>query len=138
MLGASYSPPWSVVRFREVPRSTSRTVTVAPAIAPPFESVIVPRIPPALPCEKTGAQFKIANAIMREKTAAASFHVPENNTPRFIGTTLLGLSCSRSKWRTAHPYEVLTLPGPTARQGFATICHPCRNEKNQTTRYFGL
>ena len=40
-------PAVSVVVFQVVPRSTSRAVTVAPGIAEPEESVMVPVIDPA-------------------------------------------------------------------------------------------
>src|SRR5260370_15719847 len=53
-LGALYAPDSSVVRGREVPLWTSRMVTVAPEMAPPFASVTVPTIRPELPCENAG------------------------------------------------------------------------------------
>src|SRR4030088_1811411 len=52
--GALYAPDSSVVRGREVPLWTSKIVTVAPVIAPPFTSVTVPTMRPALPCENAG------------------------------------------------------------------------------------
>src|ERR1700686_3762106 len=41
-----------------MPLCTSRTVTVAPAIAPPLWSVTDPRMRPALPCENSGRHIR--------------------------------------------------------------------------------
>src|ERR1700682_972887 len=56
--GALYAPDSSVVRGREVPLWTSKMVTAAPVIAPPFASVTVPTMRPELPCENAGTQIR--------------------------------------------------------------------------------
>src|ERR1700730_8283163 len=55
-LGAAKAPAASDVSSREVPRSWSVTVTVAPAITPPLSSVTLPIMRPKLSCEKAGIQ----------------------------------------------------------------------------------
>ena len=57
-LGALYAPASSVVRTRDVPLSTSVTVTLAPPMTAPDESVMLPRIRPIFACENTGTEIR--------------------------------------------------------------------------------
>src|SRR5439155_16945149 len=57
-LGALYAPASSVTRTRDVPLSTSVTVTLTPPITAPVASVTLPRIRPVLPCENTGTETR--------------------------------------------------------------------------------
>src|SRR5207253_3265244 len=85
-LGALYSPASSVVSARDTPLSTSRTVTVAPAITPPVWSVTVPRIRPELPCEKRGRQTRSMPSVALKTRAVLLVKTqiePEN--PKYEG-----------------------------------------------------
>src|SRR6267142_1747309 len=114
--GALYAPDSSVVRGREVPLWTSKMVTVAPVIAPPFASVMVPTIRPELPCENTGWQ---------------SSSTP-NITPNTCRVFLIMLDCApelmidADDFTRSHPFSpkftpkdtcVPIFPPPSRRQG---------------------
>src|ERR1700737_4558625 len=101
--GALNAPDSSVVRGREVPLWTSKIVTAAPVIAPPFASVTVPTIRPELPCENAGRQSRNA----------------PNITPKNCRVFLLTFDCTAhlvidsDNFMCSHPFPPRFLPRDT-------------------------